>query len=70
MNAELKTYIVPVVHRVEFGCEVRVQARNKREAAKLAKDHKAEVIGEGYDWSRYELTQVRQGYWQEIEEED
>jgi hypothetical protein len=67
----LKTYIVPVVHVLEFGCEVRVEARNKQEAAQLARRGDAEMAsGDGYDWDRSELVRVRRGSWDKIKEEE
>jgi hypothetical protein len=66
----LKTYIVPVVHVLEFGCEVRVQARNRPEASRLALKKDAEMAsGDGYDWDRSELVRTRRGSWDKITEE-
>jgi hypothetical protein len=63
----LKTYIVPVVHVLEFGCEVRVQARNRPEASRLALKKDAEMAsGDGYDWDRSELVRTRRGSWDKI----
>lgn len=61
-----KTYIVPVVHYVSFGCEVRVEARNKKEARRLALRPDAEIDGNGYDWDRMNFTRARIGEWQPI----
>lgn len=60
MSAKLKTYRVGVIHVLHFGIEVEVEARNKREARKLALDHNAEISsGDGYDWDRQELVSVK-----------
>jgi chromosome condensin MukBEF MukE localization factor len=66
MKKKLKTYIVPVVHVVEFGCEVRVEAKNREHAERLARDPAAEVVEEGYDWNRSATVRARRGYWDRI----
>lgn len=64
-------FIVPVVHIMEFGLEVEVEAETLEEAKLLAMSPNAEIAsGDGYDWDRQEVIAVRMGYWQEIKKLD
>lgn len=69
----LKTYRVPVIHHVAFGCEVEVQARSLAQAKRLAVQASAEVSGgDGYDWDRMNFERAELGDWDPIQivEED
>ncbi len=59
---------MPVVHHLAFGCEVRVEAKNLKEAKKLALKSDAEMeSGDSYDWDRQTFTRATLGKWQKIE---
>lgn len=57
-----RVFVVPVVHYVRFGGEVRVEATSPDEAARLATDGR-NFQTEGYDWSRMEFERAELGTW-------
>lgn len=64
-----KIYIVPVVHVVEFGLEIEIEAENIAQAKQLALDV-TNGGNDGYDWSRCELKNARIGHWQSVKERE
>jgi len=63
----MKTYIVPVVVTGQFGCEVEVRAKNKKEAIAKALAGKG-TFDDGFDWDRWSETGYAIGDWQPVEE--
>jgi hypothetical protein len=56
-----KTYIVPVIHHVSFGCEVLVEAASAEEARALVNGPvgaRSPIMGDCYDWDRMHLDFV------------
>ena len=69
MNKQTKyKFTLPIVHVVEFGMEIEVEASTLAEARKLALDANAEST-EGYDWDRMQFLRSRIGNWQKITKE-
>lgn len=58
-----RAFVVPVVHYVRFGGEVKVEAASPEEAARLATDGRG-FLTEGYDWNRMEFQHAELGTWQ------
>lgn len=64
----LRSYIVPVVHVLEFGVEVRVQAPNAKAAKRLAEadNGSLENVAGGYDWNRQTFVKAKLGTWAKV----